>query len=139
MDFAAVSEPQAAAPAEPTRRWYIESPDFAFATAAPEANTVSVGSASESPQAQRPQLEAPQSEALLLPGPQDDPADLFESPSSVVTASVSAEVVPPAAVPPPQPQNGGGQTVRTIPRVALSDPLAGIRALSEEETIALFG
>jgi len=139
MDYAAAAEPPAVEPAEPTRRWYIESPDFAFAIAAPEANTVGVGSAGESSQTHGLQSEAPQSEALLLPGPQDDPADLFESPSSVVTASVSAEVVPPAAVPPPQPQNGGGQTVRTIPRVALSDPLAGIRALSEEETIALFG
>jgi hypothetical protein len=53
--------------------------------------------------------------------------------------TVVAQLEPPAEIPPSQPQNGGGQIVRIIPRPATSDPLAGIRALSDEEMIALFG
>lgn len=78
-----------------------------------------------------------------VPGPQEDPADLFE-PASVpippaeapvpVTADAPVPVEPPAepprAVPPPP--------ARAIPRPPGSDPLAAVRDLSEEERIALF-
>jgi hypothetical protein len=96
--------------------------------------------------------EAPPSEAVPpaqnfstepVPGPQEDPADLFE-PARVPTppvetatsvtadAAVPAEppVEPPRAVPPPP--------ARAIPRPPGSDPLAAVRDLSEEELIALF-
>jgi hypothetical protein len=78
-----------------------------------------------------------------VPGPQEDPADLFE-PGSVPTppfeaatpvaadAAVPAELPaePPRAVPPPP--------ARAIPRPPGSDPLAAVRDLSAEELIALF-
>jgi hypothetical protein len=78
-----------------------------------------------------------------VPGPQEDPADLFE-PGSVPTPPVEAAtpvtadvpvpaeppVEPPRAVPPPP--------ARAIPRPPGSDPLAAVRNLSEEERIALF-
>jgi hypothetical protein len=78
-----------------------------------------------------------------VPGPQEDPADLFETapdPTSPVetATSVSADAAVPAeptvesprAVPPPP--------ARAIPRPPGSDPLAAVRDLSEEERIALF-
>jgi hypothetical protein len=78
-----------------------------------------------------------------VPGPQEDPADLFE-PGSVptppvetaapVTADAPVPMEPaaePARVVPPPP-------VRAIPRPPGSDPLAAVRDLSEEELIALF-
>jgi hypothetical protein len=78
-----------------------------------------------------------------VPGPQEDPADLFE-PGSVPTTPVEAAAPvtadapvpteppaePPRVVPPPP--------VRAIPRPPGSDPLAAVRDLSEEELIALF-
>jgi hypothetical protein len=78
-----------------------------------------------------------------VPGPQEDPADLFE-PDAVpippvetatpVTADATVPAEPPAepprAVPPPP--------VRAIPRPPGSDPLAAVRDLSAEELIALF-
>jgi hypothetical protein len=96
--------------------------------------------------------EEPPSEAVLpaqnfstepVPGPQEDPADLFE-PASVPTPPAEAAVPvtadapvpaeppaePPRAVPPPP--------ARAIPRPPGSDPLAAVRDLSEEERIALF-
>jgi hypothetical protein len=78
-----------------------------------------------------------------VPGPQEDPADLFEptplpTPPVETAASVTADaaapaestVEPPRAVPPPP--------ARAIPRPPGSDPLAAVRDLSEEELIALF-
>jgi hypothetical protein len=96
--------------------------------------------------------EEPPSEAVLpaqnfstetVPGPQEDPADLFE-PASLPTPLAEAAVPvtadapvpaeppaePPRAVPPPP--------ARAIPRPPGSDPLAAVRDLSEEERIALF-
>ena len=78
-----------------------------------------------------------------VPGPQEDPADLFE-PASVqtppvetatpVTADAPVPAEPPAeparVVPPPP--------ARAIPRPPGSDPLAAVRDLSAEELIALF-
>src|SRR5580704_13742354 len=96
--------------------------------------------------------EEPPGEAVLpaqdfstdpVPGPQEDPADLFELPSVATTpveaaAQVAADnpmpaepsAEPPRAVPPPP--------ARAIPRPPGSDPLAAVRDLSEEELIALF-
>jgi len=78
-----------------------------------------------------------------VPGPQEDPADLFEpalvpTPPVETAASVTADaavpaeptVEPPRPVPPPP--------ARAIPRPPGSDPLAAVRDLSEEELIALF-
>jgi hypothetical protein len=81
-----------------------------------------------------------------VPGPQEDPADLFEpgaapippvetaTPATPVTADATVPAEPPAeparAVPPPP--------VRAIPRPPGSDPLAAVRDLSAEELIALF-
>ena len=96
--------------------------------------------------------EEPPSEAMApaqnistepVPGPQEDPADLFE-PGSVpappveaaapVTADAAVPAEPPAeparVVPPPP--------ARAIPRPPGSDPLAAVRDLSAEELIALF-
>jgi hypothetical protein len=78
-----------------------------------------------------------------VPGPQEDPADLFElapvptppiEAPVAVTADAPVPEEPPAepahAVPPPP--------ARAIPRPPGSDPLAAVRDLSEEELIALF-
>jgi hypothetical protein len=72
-----------------------------------------------------------------VPGPQEDPDDLFESPpappsSSAPAAEATAPVDAPAEprVPPPP--------MRAIPRPPGSDPLAAVRDLSEEELTALF-
>jgi hypothetical protein len=127
LEYVQAAEPPATESAEPKRRWHIESPDFAFQTANSEPDEVAIGSSGESGPAQASQLEA------SLPDPQDDPADLFETPSS------ASPVEPLAEVSPAPPQNGGGQIVRIVPRPAITDPLAGVRALSEEEKIALFG
>ena len=96
--------------------------------------------------------EEPPGEAVLpaqdfstdpVPGPQEDPADLFELPPVATTPVEAAAPVaadnpmpaeptaePPRAVPPPP--------ARAIPRPPGSDPLAAVRDLSEEELIALF-
>ena len=100
--------------------------------------------------------EEPPSEAVLpaqnfstdpVPGPQEDPADLFEPPpvlpesaatsveaAAPVTADLPVPAEPPAepplAVPPPP--------ARAIPRPPGNDPLAAVRDLSAEELIALF-
>jgi hypothetical protein len=78
-----------------------------------------------------------------VPGPQEDPADLFEpgaaptppvEAATAVTADAAVPAEPPAeparAVPPPP--------VRAIPRPPGNDPLAAVRDLSAEELIALF-
>jgi hypothetical protein len=81
-----------------------------------------------------------------VPGPQEDPADLFEpgaapippvetaTPATPVTADAPVPAEPPAeparAVPAPP--------ARAIPRPPGNDPLAAVRDLSAEELIALF-
>jgi hypothetical protein len=78
-----------------------------------------------------------------VPGPQEDPADLFEPGAAPippvetvtpVTADAPVPAEPPAeparAVPPPP--------ARAIPRPPSSDPFAAVRDLSAEELIALF-
>jgi hypothetical protein len=105
-------------PAGHRPRWYIEPPDFAFPNKPRHAEAVHLDSAmnSEETRALLP-------EARLLPGPGDDPADLFEPPT-INGASAAAAAAPiPAA---------------SLPRAAPPDPFAGSRALSAEEVIALF-
>jgi hypothetical protein len=84
-------------------------------------------------------------------GPEEDPADLFETAGSPppdstpleasaadadghatdAVGAVAAELPPAPRVVPPPP-------LRAIPRPPLSDPLAAVRDLSDEERIALF-
>ncbi|HWX86330.1 MAG TPA: hypothetical protein VNZ48_22250 [Xanthobacteraceae bacterium] len=100
---------------------------------------------------EEPPSEPPPSEAVLpaqtvsaepVAGPQEDPAELFESPPvpdqpAEATAPADADTTEQAELPaesprvPPPP-------MRAIPRPPGSDPLAAVRDLSEEERIALF-
>jgi hypothetical protein len=111
-DYDNSSEP----PPDRRPRSYIAPPEFELHTTDRQTNEQR---ASESGQAH-----ALLPEARLPPGPQEDPADLFEPPADRIVAPV-------AKVPAP--------TVLVMPRPAVADPLAGIRILSEEELIALFG
>jgi hypothetical protein len=96
--------------------------------------------------------EEPPSEAVLpaqnfstdpVPDPQEDPADLFESPPVPTTPVEAAAPVAADAARPPEPPAELPRAVppppaRAIPRPPGSDPLAAVRDLSEEELIALF-
>ncbi len=155
-DYQAVSAPQPAATAEQHPRWHIEAPDFVFHQSQRGAND---GAAGFSGRPSQPQalLPGPQ----LLPSPQDDPAELFEpSPKRVAVLPASAPVTS-AAKPAPTPlasavsaaaqavraannstpsRSPTSPTVRPMPlRPAPVSPLAALRALTEEELIALFG
>jgi chemotaxis protein histidine kinase CheA len=86
-------------------------------------------------------LPAQEFSAEPVAGPEEDPADLFE-PESAPQEAPAAEP-PPAAGEAPGPPEPPQQVLpppptRTIPRPPLSDPLAAVRDLSEEELIALF-
>lgn len=82
--------------------------------------------------------------------PQDDPGDLFEEPVLVESADAAADVTAPpefgrvaraphpAVQPGPPPLRAAVPVTRPVPRPSASDPLAPVRALSEEELIALF-
>lgn len=106
-------EPATAQRPDDRPRWYIEPPDFAFHTADRESERPRAASTRENGKAHALLPQAP-----LLPGPRDDPADLFEPP-------LATAVTPSPAM-------------RAVPRPAPPDPLAAMRALSEEEVIALF-
>ena len=62
-----------------------------------------------------------------------DTAALALSPSAAPDAKP-----PPLQAPSPQPRVAAAPAAQTVPRPAPSDPLAPVRALSEEEMIALF-
>jgi hypothetical protein len=133
--------PSAAPPAPPQSasapRWYIEPPDFVFRT--PEPKPISNGrdeSSGESTQA-RPVPAGPQFSSRA----EDDPADLFEQPGGAASAQVfaSAQVATPADGPPPQFRVANGATPPAAPRPTLNETLVGLRGLSEDELIALFG
>lgn len=128
---------QEAAPAEASEkspRWYIEPPDFAFRRAAREPTMLHTAQASAENGHAHSLL--PQAEMLSGPGPgpQDDPAELFESPADALAAASiitpAPAIMTPADFVPP--------LMRSAPGPAPADPLAGLRALSEEEVIALF-
>ncbi len=112
-------------------RWYIEPPDFAFQRADPEQLQPPLSAMP----AENGHAHSLLPQAKLLPGPQDDPADLFESPTEA-SATAAAIVTPapaivaPAAIAPP--------LMRLMPRAPQPDSLAGLRALSEEEVIVGF-
>ena len=124
-------------------RWYIEPPDFVFRSAEPKP--ISHGrdeSSGESSQAH------PVPAGLQFsPSLEDDPADLFEQPHSTASAQIfaPAQVFAPAPVstpaegPPPQLRVANGATPPAAPRPTLSETLVGLRGLSEDELIALFG
>jgi len=137
-----------AADAEPTDRpgsSYIEPPDFLFAPPAQEPDRdVEVEASEQSGQAH------PLLPATALPmDPADDPADLFEampesgaalsSAPASPTAIPAPRATPPVQLPTPQLRIAAGSAIRSSPRPAPSNPLAALRALSEEELIALFG
>jgi hypothetical protein len=96
--------------------------------------------------------EEPPSEAVLpaqnfstetVPGPQEDPADLFEpapvpTPLAEAAVPVTADAPVPAEPPAEPPRAVPPPPARAIPRPPGSDPLAAVRDLSEEELIALF-
>ena len=114
-----------------------------------------VSEATESAQVSR---EEPPSEAVPpaqnispepVPGPQEDPADLFEPgavPIPPVETATSATSAPPViadapvpAEPPAEPARAvPAPPARAIPRPPGNDPLAAVRDLSAEELIALF-
>ena len=103
----------------------------------------------------RPPLPGPQ----LLPSPQEDPAELFEPVAGAVAVLPASAAATSAAKPAPTPlasavsaaaqavraannpptRSPTGPTVRPMPRPAPVSPLAALRALTEEELIALFG
>jgi hypothetical protein len=150
----AVPAPQPAAAATQRPRWHIEGPDFVFHQSQRGASDGAAGFAGQSSQPRAP-LPGPQ----LLPSPQEDPAELFEpSPKrvAVLPASTPAtSVAKPAPTPlasavsaaaqavratsNPPTRSPTGPTVRPMPRPAPVSPLAALRALTEEELIALFG
>ncbi len=81
-----------------SQRWYIEPPDFAFHRAAPEH--------SGPPPAENGYGHSMLPQAQLLPGPQDDPADLFESSADALAAATASDaseptIVAPAVIAPP--------------------------------------
>jgi len=141
-DYESVAESRPAEAADYTPRWRIEAPDFVFHRPKPQANGRDVESFGQSNQAHS-LLPGPQ----LLPSPEEDPADLFEpAPKRVAVPphSVPATPAPAASAPSdvvqameiPSPVS---PAVRPMPRPAPVNPLAALRALSEDELIALFG
>ncbi len=151
-DYQAVSAPQPAATADQRPRWHIEGPDFVFHQPQREVNDVAAGLSGQ-PSGPRMLLPGPQ----LLPSPEEDPAELFEpSAKRVAVPPASAAAAKPAPTPlasavsaaaqavratnNPPTRSPTGPTVRPMPpRPAPASPLAALRALTEEELIALFG
>ena len=147
----AASQPAASVPLAP--RWHIEAPDFVFHQSERRADDTGVESSGR-PDQPHALLPGPQ----LLPSPDEDPAELFEpipkrvaplSSSGPVTSVAKSPTTPLALaasalgqaghateIPAPRPTV---PTVRPLPRPAPVNPLAALRALTEEELIALFG
>lgn len=97
----------------------------------------------ELPSEEPPREAAPPAQQVLaepVADPEEDPADLF-APEPVLPPTVPAveAAAPAVAEPPSEPQQVvPPPPMRAIPRPPLSDPLAAVRELSEEELIALF-
>jgi hypothetical protein len=134
-------------------RWHIEAPDFVFhQQRAANEPAIDFADGGSQPHALLP---GPQ----LLPSPNEDPADLFEPVSKRVvalppsapptsaakpapgalTSAASAPAPAARATDIPPARSPTGPTVRPLPRPAPVNPLAALRALTEEELIALFG
>jgi hypothetical protein len=127
-------EPAVAAPEErlPSSS-YIQPPDFMFDPPKQTTNADEDELFAESNQA-HPLLPGPQ----LLPNPEDDPADLFEPLAQAAPAPVHAQAeTPPPESSPPQLRLAAGTAMRPAQRP--NNPLTALRALSEDELIALFG
>ncbi|MGA8077179.1 MAG: hypothetical protein WB868_07315 [Xanthobacteraceae bacterium] len=143
---AAAPEPQPE-PVTNAPRWHIESPDFVFHPAAQPTNghaAPSSGNAGE--------LSPRQSAPRRFMNPDDDPADLFEQASApaVKPSSAALRIADRAPAPPlpaapvtlakaassPDPE---APPLRLAPRPVPINPLAALRALSEDELLALFG
>ncbi len=143
-DYAVAAEPRATESAARAPRWFIEAPDFVFHPANNGASGRDVESSDQSAEAHS-LLPGPQ----LLPGPEEDPADLFEpTPQRVAilpdSAPAPTPLAPAASIPSDLAQateipSPVSPTVRAMPRPAPVDPVAALRALSEDELIALFG
>jgi hypothetical protein len=154
-DYEAESAPQrGAAKEQHGPRWHIEAPDFVFHAPQHGASDRGLESSTRSdrPQALLPGLQ-------LLPSPDEDPAELFEPrPKHVATPPRATPATSPAKPPTPlasavtaaaqavraaqnpsPPRNPTGPTVRPMPGPLPINPLAALRALTEEELIALFG
>jgi hypothetical protein len=77
--------------------------------------------------------------------PDEDPGDLFEpisgvrpAPEAPAPAAAAQETAPSASLPPQSPRAAASAPAPAASRPVANDPLAPIRALSEEELIALF-
>jgi hypothetical protein len=115
---------------------FIEAPDFLFETPKQTTNSGDAELPNESGQG-HPLLPGPQ----LLPGPEDDPAELFEPMPQAGPAAVQAatsQTAAPTEPGPPQLRIASSATPRPAQRQA-NNPLTALRALSEDELIALFG
>jgi hypothetical protein len=135
----AVAKPPTVQTADPVPRWRIEAPDFVFASREPAATN---GHAEPAPPPE--EVHPPLSGSQLHPGPEEDPAELFEpAPWAVDAVSPAATLAPassqPAEVPVEPLRIANGPVVGLALRASAADPLAVIRALSDEERIALFG
>jgi hypothetical protein len=118
---------------------FFSSPNFSSEAPARE-ETGSAQALSEEPPSEAP---AQNFSADPVPGPQEDPADLFEPPSIPIPPVEAAAPVTADAPVPAEPGAEPARAVapppeRAIPRPPGSDPLAAVRDLSEEERIALF-
>src|ERR1700733_1881805 len=109
-------------------RWYIDPPDFVFRSAEPKP----IGNGRDQSSGESGQARPAPAELQSPASPEDDPADLFEQPGSAAGAQVlaSAQVFVRVA---------NGATPPAAPRPTLSETLVGLRGLSEDESIALFG
>jgi hypothetical protein len=137
-DFELKSEPESEPKSEPapselqvqSPRWRIEGPDFVFHSSQRQASTSDAAAPDLLVEAE-PFLP----HAQLQADPEEDPADLFApEPDQGVFIPI---VAPAAEDPPPQPP-AVKSVMRPAPR-PVSDPLAAMRALSEDELTALFG
>lgn len=137
-DFELKPEPESEPKSEPapselqvqSPRWRIEGPDFVFHSSHRQASTGDAATPDPLVEAE-PFLP----HAQLQADPEEDPADLFASePDQAVFIPI---VAPAAEDTPPQPP-AVKSVMRPAPR-PVSDPLAAMRALSEDELTALFG
>jgi hypothetical protein len=130
-DYTASPAPPAPPQSASAPGLYIEPPDFVFRSAEPKA--ISNGRDESSDESR--QARSVPAGLQFSANPEDDPAELFEQPGSAASAQVFAT----AEGPPPQLRVANGATPPAAPRLTLNETPAGLRGLSEDELIALFG